>query len=54
MANYKRRRSRRQVRCTLCTPWRWRGNGKERLPHRDRRNRPVRADIRDAARDQTA
>lgn len=26
MANFKRKRSRKQVRCTLCTPHRWKGN----------------------------
>ena len=30
MANYKRGKSRRQVRCTLCTPHKWLGNNKPR------------------------
>jgi hypothetical protein len=28
---------RKQVRCTLCTPFRWRGNSAERFPFRDRK-----------------
>jgi hypothetical protein len=35
MANFKRRKSRRTVRCTLCTPYRWQGNGKGRFKTRD-------------------
>jgi hypothetical protein len=35
MANYKRGKTKRQVRCTLCTPNRWRGNSKERFKARD-------------------
>jgi hypothetical protein len=35
MANFKRRKSRRIVRCTLCTPYRWQGNGKGRFKTRD-------------------
>jgi len=31
MANFKRKRCRRQVRCTLCTSDRWKGNGKDRF-----------------------
>lgn len=27
--NYKRKKSKRQVRCTLCTKYRWFGNSKE-------------------------
>lgn len=38
MANYKRKRSKRQVRCTICTTYRWLGNHKARRPFRDRRN----------------
>ena len=34
---FKRKRSRRQVRCTLCTKYTWLGNHKERRPIRDRR-----------------
>jgi hypothetical protein len=30
MANFKRRRCKRQVRCTICTTHRWRGNGNQR------------------------
>ena len=36
MANFKRRRSKRSVRCTLCTPYRWMGNTKERVKAKDR------------------
>jgi hypothetical protein len=31
MANFKRRKSKRIVRCTLCTAYRWMGNSKQRL-----------------------
>lgn len=37
MANHKRTRSKRVVRCTLCTPWRWLGNGKQRVNSNTRR-----------------
>jgi len=37
MAHFKRRRCRKQVRCTLCTPVRWLGNSKDRVKYRDRR-----------------
>lgn len=37
MAHFKRKRSKRQVRCTLCTPVRWLGNHKERRPFRDKK-----------------
>jgi hypothetical protein len=47
MANFKRKRSRRQVKCTMCTPVRWLGNSKERLKFRDRRERD-RSDPADA------
>lgn len=38
---HKRKRKpkpKRQVRCTLCTKYRWLGNTKERRPSRDRRD----------------
>ena len=35
MANFKRKRCRRQVRCTMCTPCRWKGNGKDRFKVKD-------------------
>lgn len=38
MAHYKRQRSRRHVRCTLCTPYRWRGNGQGRFRKQLRRS----------------
>jgi len=31
MANFKRHKSKRIVRCTLCTTFRWLGNGKDRF-----------------------
>lgn len=41
MANFKRQKTKRRVRCTLCTTYRWFGNNKGRKPlelspHRDR------------------
>ena len=33
---HRAKKTRRQVRCTLCTPFRWMGNAKGRWPHRDR------------------
>lgn len=30
MAHYKRKKSKRQVRCTICTKYRWMGNKKEK------------------------
>ena len=41
--NFKRKKSRRSVRCTICTKYRWRGNGngKERKPVRDARILPA-------------
>lgn len=35
MANFKRQKTRRRVRCTLCTPHRWEGNSKRRLKMKD-------------------
>lgn len=34
---HKRKKSKRQVRCMICTTYRWMGNTKERRPVRDRR-----------------
>jgi len=39
MSNFKRKRCRRQVRCTLCTPYRWRGNSKARSKAKNQPNR---------------
>lgn len=36
MANFKRKKSKRQVRCTLCTKHRWKGNGKDRFKKSDK------------------
>jgi hypothetical protein len=32
MANFKRGKTKRRVRCTLCTPHKWMGNNKGRKP----------------------
>jgi hypothetical protein len=37
VANFKRKRCRRQVRCTLCTADRWKGNGKDRFKAKNRK-----------------
>lgn len=37
MANFKRRKSRKRVRCTMCTPYRWMGNSKGRFDVNTRR-----------------
>jgi hypothetical protein len=34
MANFKRTKGKRNVRCTLCTTYRWMGNGRDRIPAR--------------------
>lgn len=39
MAHHRRKRSKRSVRCTLCTPHRWQGNGKERFKAREKHER---------------
>lgn len=36
MANHKRKKSKRSVRCTMCTPYKWMGNTKERFKPKDR------------------
>jgi hypothetical protein len=48
MAHYKRKKSRRVVRCTLCTPHRWLGNSRRRSnkqPRRSSSRRPERAEL---------
>ena len=35
MANFNRRKCRRSIRCTLCTPHRWRGNNRDRFKPRE-------------------
>ena len=30
MANHKRKKTKRRVRCTMCTPYKWMGNNKGR------------------------
>ena len=35
MANFKRKRCKRIVRCTLCTLNRWKGNAKDRRPAKE-------------------
>lgn len=37
MANYKRKKSRKTIRCRICTPDRWKGNSKDRFKHQDYR-----------------
>lgn len=37
MANFKRRKSKRQVRCTICTKYRWLGNARSKKRVRDLR-----------------
>lgn len=37
MANFKRKKAKRQVRCTMCTQHRWLGNNKGRYRHTDNR-----------------
>lgn len=37
MANFKRKKSKRTVKCTICTKYRWRGNSSARKPIRDLR-----------------
>jgi hypothetical protein len=47
--NYKRRHCRRQVRCTLCTADRWKGNAKDRRPEKEKGLRKaIRQEISDA------
>ncbi len=36
MNKKKMHKPRKQVRCTLCTPWRWMGNAKDRFKRKDR------------------
>lgn len=31
MANFRKKKTKRQVRCTMCTPYKWLGNSKERI-----------------------
>jgi hypothetical protein len=35
MANFKRKKSKRSIRCGMCTQYRWRGNDSERFRFRD-------------------
>lgn len=37
--NHKRKKSKRQVRCTMCTKDRWKGNTKDRHSHGSRRRK---------------
>jgi hypothetical protein len=46
--NHKRKKSRRSVRCTLCTPHRWIGNHKERFDSSTRKKlKSAQREIRD-------
>lgn len=44
MANHKRKKSKRSVRCTICTPWRWLGNSSERTK---KKYRPIKEKLGD-------
>jgi methionine synthase II (cobalamin-independent) len=47
MANFKRKKTRRNVRCTLCTPVRWKGNHAGRFDPKDEQlTKEVRKEIR--------
>ena len=35
--NFKRKKCKRKIRCSLCTPFKWLGNTKERFSHKDKR-----------------
>lgn len=37
MANFKRKKPKRNVKCTICTPHRWMGNSRDRFKHKDYR-----------------
>lgn len=37
MSNFKRGKTKRRVRCTMCTKFRWRGNNNGRRSHSDAR-----------------
>ncbi len=39
--NHKRGKSKRSVRCTLCTPHRWQGNGRNRFDARTTNKKKV-------------
>lgn len=48
MANHKRKKSKRNVKCTLCTPHRWLGNHKERTKAKERsRKKEDRKEMKD-------
>ena len=36
---FKRKKSKRSVKCTICTSWRWLGNSKQRLRISELKNR---------------
>ncbi len=39
--HHKRKKTKRNVRCTLCTPYRWMGNTKERHRHSTVKNKAI-------------
>ncbi len=41
MANFKRGKSRRSVRCTMCTADRWRGNNRGRFRDQDEQTQKI-------------
>jgi len=36
---HKRKKSKKSVKCTICTPYRWLGNSKDRFKHKDRESK---------------
>lgn len=35
MTHHKRKKTRRSIKCSLCTPYRWRGNARGRFKEKD-------------------
>lgn len=49
MANHKRKKSKRSVKCTLCTPHRWMGNSKgRRKPKEQAERKQTEKEIKDS------
>jgi hypothetical protein len=38
MANFRRKRTKKQPKCTICTKYNWLGNNKNRVPHKDKKH----------------
>jgi len=47
MAHFRRKKTRRQVKCTLCTDVRWRGNSSNRIKGRPKRHTNARQNAGD-------